>query len=132
MTKEAFILNDQYAEIKAELELTKKELAKRLADSTLNELSEELVLKSSALNKEREILHHIKDDLQDVERALAKMETGTYGICEETNKQISLEKLRTLPTARTIYDFTLSELVEKRLYPQTEHPLYAAQVYSYQ
>ena len=125
-------MNDQYAEIKAELELTKRELEKRLADSTLYEQSEELVFKSSSLNKEREILHHIKDDLQDVERALAKMENGTYGICEETNKQISLEKLKTLPTARSIYDFTFSELVEKRLYSQKEHPTYSAQVYSHQ
>ena len=124
-------MNDQYAEIKAELELTKKELAKRLADSTLNELSVELVLKSSALNKEREILHHIKEDLQDVERALTKLDNGTYGICEETKKQIPLERLMNLPTARSIHDFTFSELFEKRLYPQTEHPLYVTQVSSH-
>ncbi len=36
---------------------------------------------------------------QDVERALARLGTGTYGICEECSEPIPLERLRALPEA---------------------------------
>lgn len=44
---------------------------------------------------------NLEGQLKDVADALAKMEAGTYGICEETGKEISLERLEAYPAART-------------------------------
>ncbi len=43
----------------------------------------------------------LESQLKDVNDALAKMEAGTYGICENTGKEISLERLEAYPAART-------------------------------
>ncbi|WP_078547265.1 TraR/DksA family transcriptional regulator [Litchfieldia alkalitelluris] len=103
-------MNDQYAEIKAELELTRRELLKRLSSTTDFEMSKEFLPENSTSEKEKLVLHHVKEDLQDVERALGKLHYGSYGICEETGQHIPLDKLKILPTARTVNDFTFSEL----------------------
>lgn len=44
---------------------------------------------------------NLEKELRDVLDALEKMETGTYGICENTGKEISLDRLRVYPAART-------------------------------
>ena len=43
----------------------------------------------------------LEKKLQDILDALEKMEKGTYGICENCNKKISIERLRANPSART-------------------------------
>lgn len=47
---------------------------------------------------------NLETQLQDVNDALAKMETGTYGICEKTGEPIPVERLMAYPAARTIVD----------------------------
>ncbi|TVP84159.1 MAG: molecular chaperone DnaK [Alkalicoccus sp.] len=42
-----------------------------------------------------------EDELHDVEEALAKIEEGTYGICEVSGEEIPFERLEAVPTART-------------------------------
>lgn len=44
---------------------------------------------------------NLENQLRDVDRALEKMEKGTYGICEKTGKEISPERLKVYPAART-------------------------------
>ncbi len=44
---------------------------------------------------------NLEGQLHDVTAALAKMEQGTYGICEQTGKEIALERLEAYPAART-------------------------------
>ncbi|MEK5443204.1 MULTISPECIES: TraR/DksA C4-type zinc finger protein [unclassified Fredinandcohnia] len=106
-------MNDQYAEIKAELELTKKELISRLMKSAQYELSQELLFQNEQSEKEKIVMNHIKEDLSDVERALNKINSGTFGICEETGAEIPIEKLRILPTARTIFEFSFTDLYDR-------------------
>lgn len=43
----------------------------------------------------------LEGQLKDVDDALAKMEAGTYGVCETTGKEISRERLDAYPGART-------------------------------
>lgn len=43
----------------------------------------------------------LESQLKDVTDALSKMEQGTYGICEKTGENISLERLEAYPGART-------------------------------
>lgn len=52
--------------------------------------------------KDQAVHNHIKDELHEVEHALAKFNDGTYGICEKTGKAIPYERLEAYPTARTV------------------------------
>jgi DnaK suppressor protein len=39
-------------------------------------------------------------ELRDVQDALARIEAGTYGVCQECGEPIALERLRASPSAR--------------------------------
>jgi DnaK suppressor protein len=41
-----------------------------------------------------------RQELEDIEHALTKMVSVTYGICEKCHKKMSLERLEVLPAAR--------------------------------
>lgn len=43
----------------------------------------------------------LETTFRDIERALEKIVTGTYGFCEVGGEPIELERLEILPTART-------------------------------
>ena len=43
----------------------------------------------------------MKSELEKIEKALAAMEAGTYGICANCQKDIPLERLRAYPQADT-------------------------------
>ncbi len=42
----------------------------------------------------------LRSQLLEIELALARIENGTYGICEETEEQIEPERLRAIPWTR--------------------------------
>ena len=46
----------------------------------------------------------LQDQLDDVERALAKMDDGTYGQCENCGKEIGEARLEAIPNARHCID----------------------------
>jgi RNA polymerase-binding transcription factor DksA len=46
------------------------------------------------------VLDRIQDDLDDVERSLARLDEGTYGTCQVCGTAIPDERLATEPTAR--------------------------------
>jgi DnaK suppressor protein len=46
----------------------------------------------------------LRDALDDVERALAKHEDGSYGQCENCGNQIATPRLEAMPTARFCID----------------------------
>lgn len=95
-------------EIQAELQLMQRELQERLAKEELYaynvEFGQELlgIVKTDVKNKL--LLHDMREDLKDVERALWKMEVGMYGICEETGQRMTLRQLKGMPTARTVHE----------------------------
>ncbi|HEY9556069.1 MAG TPA: TraR/DksA C4-type zinc finger protein [Acidimicrobiales bacterium] len=45
-----------------------------------------------------------RNELEDVERALTKIEDGTYGVCETCGKPINPARLEAIPTARFCID----------------------------
>jgi DnaK suppressor protein len=45
------------------------------------------------------VVRALRSNLLDVERALSKMEAGTYGVCERCGQPISRERLEALPWA---------------------------------
>lgn len=42
----------------------------------------------------------LRDQLMEIENALARIENGSYGICEETEEPIEAERLRAIPWTR--------------------------------
>jgi len=46
------------------------------------------------------IEHNLENKLQDINIALEKIKKDKYGICEECNKKISIERLKIIPQAR--------------------------------
>ncbi|MET3683624.1 RNA polymerase-binding protein DksA [Alkalibacillus flavidus] len=50
--------------------------------------------------KDLTMFRHAKEQLEEIDHALAKMDNGTYGICERTGEPIPLERLQAMPTAR--------------------------------
>ncbi len=44
--------------------------------------------------------HKIRNQLYEIEKALAQIEEGTYGICEETQEPIERDRLKTIPWTR--------------------------------
>lgn len=61
-----------------------------LGDQSSAETDRDLI----ALNRERTRIM-----LREVEQALARIENGTYGICEDTGRPIGLKRLEAQPTA---------------------------------
>jgi RNA polymerase-binding transcription factor DksA len=47
---------------------------------------------------------NLESQLRDVTDALAKMENGSYGVCEKTGQSIPLDRLMAYPAARTIVE----------------------------
>ena len=67
------------------------------SDETMSDDSEEFgerVALTKALSQE----------LADIEIALAKIAAGTYGKCENCDREISIERLEALPAARECFD----------------------------
>ena len=50
------------------------------------------------------VLHDVEHELTDVERALARIDAGTYGICECCGQKISVGRLEARPTATLCID----------------------------
>ena len=50
------------------------------------------------------IEHSLEIKLQNIELALEKIKKGTYGICENCNKEIPIERLKIAPEARICLD----------------------------
>ncbi len=55
-------------------------------------------------SKEQAIRHGIDQDLADVERALRKLDEGTYGRCEACGREIGARRLEAVPMARYCVD----------------------------
>ncbi len=57
----------------------------------------------------------LRQQLMEIEMALARIERGSYGVCEETEEQIETERLLTIPWTRlSIEGAEIRETVRKR------------------
>ena len=54
------------------------------------------LMESEAVNTQERIRHQ----LYEIEVALGKISTGTYGVCEETEEPIEIARLRAIPWTR--------------------------------
>lgn len=57
----------------------------------------------------------LRGQLFEIENALARMENGTYGVCEETEEMIEYDRLRAIPWTRlSIEGAEIRESMNKR------------------
>ena len=73
------------------------------AGSTGNHFADDA---TDIMEQERDLalISNLRERLRDADHALARMEEGTYGICERCGKPINPERLEALPTARLCID----------------------------
>jgi DnaK suppressor protein len=50
--------------------------------------------------KDMAILNNLEEQIAEIEKALARVDEGTYGTCEACGKPIGDERLEVVPTAR--------------------------------
>lgn len=112
-------MNGDLHTIYMELLQTKEELQSKLFDYASFRSPAEYVTMNQA--KTTTFLYHMKEELQDVSLALAKIEQGSYGICEATGRAIPLEQMSLLPTARTTDDFLYHKQYEKKAFTPYPH-----------
>ena len=75
----------------ARMDLTNEEKGGDEADQTVRVLAE-----AEYLNR----AERMRTQLIEIESALARIENGTFGICEETEEIIEVERLRAIPWTR--------------------------------
>lgn len=59
---------------------------------------------AAELGENRVLYDQLRRDLDDVERALARMDEGTYGTCEVCGVTIGAERLEVMPATRFCID----------------------------
>ena len=52
------------------------------------------------LEKDLSIANNVSAELADVDRALRRVDDGTYGVCEACGRKIPQQRLQTIPSAR--------------------------------
>lgn len=100
--------NTTFADIRAALEAERDELRGQLADLGFGSITgdhyDPNFADSSQVTAERgeaeALSARLRDTLADVERALGKLEAGTFGACEECGQPIAEARLEAMPTAR--------------------------------
>jgi DnaK suppressor protein len=50
------------------------------------------------------VLHDVEHELVDIDRALARIDDGTYGVCEKCGEKITVGRLEARPTATLCID----------------------------
>ncbi len=93
-------LQEERERILKNIEAISDELATIAAEDEIDDVEDMAGLKIDN-DRDKEVLRILLQELKDVNDALKKIETGKYGIDEETGKPIPKERLMANPAART-------------------------------
>ena len=111
------------AECRTTLLNSKQDILNRVKEARLNldqneEKGGDEGDQTSRVLAEQEFLsmhERLRHQLMEIESALARIENGSFGFCEETEEQIEPERLRALPWTRlSIEGAEIRESVNKR------------------
>jgi len=95
------LINEKLAVAREELGQLKRSLSKQNDSGTDNTASTSKILEDGADPLERESLSQLAARQQkfiiNLENALRRIKNGTYGVCVDTGKLISKERLRAVP-----------------------------------
>jgi DnaK suppressor protein len=95
-------LESEVAELQADLAKAASDMAERLADSVRDAGDDSADAGTKAFEREHELAltQNAQDVLDQGERALARIDAGTYGVCESCGKPIGKARLLAFPRAR--------------------------------
>lgn len=94
---------DLLTQVRAALEAERTELTAQLAehgDVPFDENFADSGQVAAEQGEHRAIVGHLMDTLRDVDRALGKLEDGTYGKCEVCGEEIAEARLEAMPAAK--------------------------------
>ena len=95
------ILNEKLTAARKEVEYIKDTLARRNEAGTDQTSSSAKVLEDGADTAEKESLNQLASRqlkfIQQLDNAMSRIKTGTYGVCIGTGKLIPKERLRAVP-----------------------------------
>jgi RNA polymerase-binding transcription factor DksA len=90
--------------VRAHLQVLRSELEeqRRFRIEQLDELTAEVAATAddARLHVARALAIAARAALREIDRALVRMEHGSYGVCEDCEKPIQLERLEVLPMSR--------------------------------
>jgi RNA polymerase-binding protein DksA len=94
-------LQAEAAGLRAEIELAESQIAERLGDAVSDAGDDEADTGTKVYEREQELALtvHAQDLLDQTGRALARIDAGTYGVCESCGKPIGKARLMAYPRA---------------------------------
>jgi DnaK suppressor protein len=87
--------------LRADIARAASDIAERLTDSVHDAGDDPADAGTKAFERERELAlaQNARDLLEQAERALARMDAGTYGVCESCGQPIGKARLQAFPRA---------------------------------
>ncbi|HEX9064793.1 MAG TPA: TraR/DksA family transcriptional regulator [Streptosporangiaceae bacterium] len=94
-------LADEAAELRAEIDKADADIAVRLGDAVSDAGDDQADVGAKTYEREHELslAYNARDLLAQSERALARIEAGTYGSCESCGQPIGKARLKAFPRA---------------------------------
>jgi DnaK suppressor protein len=89
------------AELRAEIERAESDIASRLGDAVIDAGDDQADVGAKAYEREHELAltYNARELLAQAERALARIDAGTYGSCESCGEPIGKARLQAFPRA---------------------------------
>ncbi|MFC4561430.1 TraR/DksA family transcriptional regulator [Nocardiopsis mangrovi] len=94
-------LEEQVARLRAEIAMAESELAERLSDSVEGAGDDSTDTGAKAYQREHDLAlaYNTRDLLAQSERAIKRMDAGTYGVCESCGQAIGKARVQAFPRA---------------------------------
>ena len=91
----------EIADLRAEIDKAESEIADRLGDAVGDAGDDQADAGAKTFEREQELAltHHSRELLAQSERALARIDEGSYGTCESCGEPIGKARLRAFPRA---------------------------------
>jgi DnaK suppressor protein len=89
------------AELRAEIERAESDIANRLGDAVIDAGDDQADVGAKAYEREHELAltYNARELLAQAERALARIDSGTYGSCDSCGEPIGKARLQAFPRA---------------------------------
>lgn len=89
------------AELRAEIDRAESDIANRLGDAVIDAGDDQADVGAKAYEREHELAltYNARELLAQAERALARIDDGTYGSCESCGEPIGKARLQAFPRA---------------------------------
>jgi DnaK suppressor protein len=94
-------LESEITELRAEISKAESEIAERMGDAVADAGDDQADAGAKTFQREHELAltHNARELLAQNERARARIESGTYGVCESCGEPIGKARLQAFPRA---------------------------------